>query len=101
MMSKCLLHGRPEGDVSGAALCLWSGVVAFVDKFPMFLVGEPAKTPQYSKRPRKSKNSIRKKTKEDVADLLVPRGDVEKSERLALPCQTCGRHHDDLAGHHA
>src|SRR5213596_3394845 len=30
MMAKCLLQGRPEGDVSVAALCLWSGVVAFI-----------------------------------------------------------------------
>jgi len=33
----------------------------------------PARTPQYSKRPKEGKNSIGKKAKEDFADLLVPR----------------------------
>src|SRR5260370_36649864 len=62
---------------------------------------EPAKTPQYSKRPRKSKNAIRKETKEDFAELLVPPGGCGKEQRAGLPCPTCGHHYDDLAGYQA
>jgi len=49
----------------------------------------------------KAKTQFGKRRKRTSQTSWYHREDVEKNKGLALPCQTCGRHYDDLAGHHA
>src|SRR6267378_495870 len=94
---------RITGEAPPAADLIWGPITAFVAgaRAAANLRKNQRKPLNIVRGLEKAKTQFGKRRKRTSQTSWYHREDVEKNKGLALPCQTCGRHYDDLAGHHA